>query len=239
MSDVFDPGNRLIAALDVEDRAAADVLAARLDGTASWLKIGLELFMAEGPALVRDYIAAGRRIMLDLKLHDIPETVRRATERAASLGVGLLTIHSSGGRRMMRAAAQVARRSGPERARLRILAVTVLTSLDDTDLAELGAGETAEEMVVRCAQLAMEEGCDGVVASPLEAARLRRGAPDDFLIVTPGVRPLGAAAGDQKRITTPSLARRAGADLVVVGRPIRDAPDPAAMARAIAAELAV
>lgn len=233
----FDTDSRLIVALDVPDRDAADALVARLGDQASWLKIGLELFTAAGPDLVRDYASRGRRVMLDLKLHDIPATVSRATRAAAALGARLLTIHTSGGREMMRAAVEAAREhEGPDR--LHILAVTVLTSLDDRDVAEVGAAETVEELVIRRAQLAMEAGCDGVVASPAEAAKLRRGAPDDFLIVTPGVRPAGAAAGDQKRVMTPRAARDAGADLVVVGRPIRDAADPQAAARAIAAELA-
>ncbi len=236
MSAAFDPGNRLIAALDVEDRAQADALVARLGGAAGWLKIGLELFIAAGPELVRDYAAAGRRIMLDLKLHDIPATVERAVARAGGLGAELLTIHAGGGRAMIGAAAAAARAAGPRRPR--ILAVTVLTSLDQRDLAEVGAAGSLEELVVRRARLAAEAGADGVVASPQEAARLRAELPPDFLIVTPGVRPAGAAAGDQKRVLSAGEARAAGADLVVVGRPIRDAADPAAAARAIAAELA-
>jgi len=233
----FDPGNRLITALDVPDRAAADALVARLGGASSWVKIGLELFVAEGPSIVADYTARGLKVMLDLKLHDIPATVGRATARVAALGAGLLTIHTSGGREMMRAAVAAAREVTND-ARTRILAVTVLTSMDGRDLVEVSGGGTVEELVLRRAQLAMEAGCDGVVASPLEAARIRAGATDDFLIVTPGVRPAGAAAGDQKRVMAPRDARAAGADLIVVGRPIRDAQDPAAAARAIAAELA-
>ena len=231
----FDPGNRLIAALDVEDRAGADALAARLGGAASWLKIGLELFIAVGPDIVRDYTAAGRRIMLDLKLHDIPATVERAVARAALLGAELLTVHAGGGRAMIAAAAGAAGRAG--RQRPRILAVTVLTSLDERDLAEVGAVGPLDELVVRRARLAAEAGADGVVASPREAGLLRRELPGDFLIVTPGVRPAGSAAGDQKRVLTAGEARAAGADLVVVGRPIRDAADPAAAARGIVAEL--
>lgn len=232
----LDLGNRLIVALDVAERDAADELVENLGDEVGWYKVGLELFTAVGPDLVRDYASRGRRVMLDLKLHDIPATVARATRRAAALGAQLLTIHSAGGRDMMRAAVEAAREAGGE-PRLHILAVTVLTSMDDQDVAEVGAAEAVEDLVVRRTQLAMEAGCDGVVASPVEAARLRRGAPDDFLIVTPGVRPAGGAAGDQKRVTTPRQARQAGADLVVVGRPIRDAADPRAAARAIAAEL--
>lgn len=236
---MFDPGNRLIVALDVEDRASADQLVMHLGGAASWLKIGLELFVAEGPELVREYAARGYRIMLDLKLHDIPATVARATGRAAGLGVGLLTIHSGGGRSMMQAAAAAARAAAAGTGeRMRILAVTALTSLDERDLAEVGISDSMEALVLRRARLAMEAGCDGVVASPREAAIVRAEAPRDFLIVTPGVRPAGADAGDQKRVMTPAQAREDGADLVVCGRPIRDAADPRACAQAIAAELA-
>jgi orotidine-5'-phosphate decarboxylase len=172
--------------------------------------------------------------MLDLKLHDIPATVARATAQAAALGAGLLTVHAAGGRAMLREAVAAARGAGETR----ILAVTVLTSLDDTDLAETGGVGPVAELVRRRAALAADAGCDGVVASPHEVAVVREVVPASFLIVTPGVRPAGADAGDQKRVMTPRQARAAGADLVVVGRPLRDAADPAAAARAIAAELA-
>jgi orotidine-5'-phosphate decarboxylase len=249
----FEPGNRLIAAIDVDGRAEADRLVERLDGAASWVKVGLELFVATGPALVEDYFGRGLRVMLDLKLHDIPETVARATRRAAALGAGLLTVHTGGGRAMLEAAVAAAREAaalsghrtgGPLRPRTRILGVTVLTSMDEADLAEVGAVGTVGELVARRARLAVAAGCDGVVASPLEAASLRQIVPDGFLIVTPGVRPTVTRPGgptradDQKRVTTPAAARAAGADLIVVGRPIRDAADPAAMARQIASELA-
>lgn len=226
----FDPGNRLIAALDAPGRREADTLVARLAGVPSWCKIGLELFCAEGPAMVADYVASGRRVMLDLKLHDIPETVARATARVASLGAELLTVHAGGGRAMLDAAVRSAGRT-------RVLAVTVLTSLDESDLVQIGAQGPVADLVVRRAQLAIEAGCAGVVASPHEIAKIRAVAPAGFLIVTPGVRPAGAAAGDQKRVMTPRQAREAGADLVVVGRPLRDASDPAAAAQAIIDEL--
>jgi orotidine-5'-phosphate decarboxylase len=227
----FDPGNRLIAALEAPGRAEADALVARLGGVPGWLKLGLELFCAEGPAIVAEHVKRGARVMLDLKLHDIPETVARATARVAALGAGLLTVHAGGGRAMLEAAVRAA---GPTR----VLAVTVLTSLDDADLAQIGAQGPVRDLVVRRAELAIAAGCAGVVASPHEIAAIRAIAPLGFLIVTPGVRPAGAATGDQKRVMTPREARLAGADLVVVGRPLRDAPDPAAAARAIAAELA-
>jgi orotidine-5'-phosphate decarboxylase len=226
----FDPGNRLIVPLDVPSRRDADALVERLGGVPSWCKIGLELFCAEGPAIVADYVARGRRVMLDLKLHDIPETVARATARVAALGADLLTVHASGGRVMLEGAVKAAGRT-------RVLAVTVLTSLDDADLEEIGAQGPVRELVVRRARLAIAAGCAGVVASPHEIAAIRAIAPAGFLIVTPGVRPTGAAAGDQKRVMTPREARQAGADLVVVGRPLRDAADPAAAARAVVAEL--
>ena len=235
----FAPGSRLIAALDVPDRASADALVARLGGAVDWLKIGLELYVAAGPDIVRDYAAAGHRVMLDLKLHDIPATVARATERAAALGAELLTVHAAGGRAMLRGAVEAAHQAAHAGGRrLRILAVTVLTSLDETDLVEAGLQGPADALVMRRAELAAQAGCDGVVASPHEALRLRTAMPGDFLIVTPGIRPAGASTDDQKRVSTATAARAAGADLVVCGRPIRDAADPAAAARALIAELA-
>ena len=230
----FDPGNRLIVPLDVPSAAEADAFLARLGGAAGWIgwiKVGLELFCAEGPGVVAGYAARGLRVMLDLKLHDIPETVGRAAARVASLGAELVTVHAGGGRAMLEAAV---RSAGPAR----VLAVTVLTSLDEADLAQLGAQGPVAELVRRRAELAIAAGCHGVVASPHEVAAIRAIAPPGFLVVTPGVRPAGSAAGDQKRVMTPREARLAGADLVVVGRPLRDASDPAAAARAVVAELA-
>jgi orotidine-5'-phosphate decarboxylase len=227
----FDAGNRLIAALDTPSRVDAEALFERLGGVPSWVKLGLELFCAEGPAIVQAFVARGARVMLDLKLHDIPETVGRATARIATLGAGLVTVHAGGGRAMLEAAVAA-------RGTSKILAVTVLTSLDDADLADIGARGPVAELVRRRAQLAIAAGCDGVVASPHEVEAIRAIAPPGFLVVTPGVRPAGEVLGDQKRVMTPRAARAAGADLVVVGRPLRDAPDPAAASRAIVAELA-
>ena len=224
-------GNRLIAAIDAPDRAEADALVAKLGGVPSWLKLGLELFCAEGPSIVRAYVERGAQVMLDLKLHDIPETVARATSRVAQLGAGLLTVHAGGGRAMLAAAVK-------SRGATRILAVTVLTSLDEADLADIGANGPIANLVVKRAQLAIAAGCDGVVASPHEVAAIRAIAPAGFLIVTPGVRPAGTASGDQKRVMTPGQARTAGADLIVVGRPLRDASEPAEVARKIVDELA-
>ena len=231
-------GNRLIAAIDAPGAAEADALVERLGGVPSWIKLGLELFCAEGPAIVGRYTARGLAVMLALKLHDIPETVARATARVAQLGAGLLTVHAGGGRAMLEAAVRAAAAgTGAGQAGTRVLAVTVLTSLDDADLADIGATGPVAALVRRRAELAIAAGCHGVVASPHEVAAIRAIAPPGFAIVTPGVRPAGAAAGDQKRVMTPREARAAGADLVVVGRPLRDAADPAAAARAIAAEL--
>jgi orotidine-5'-phosphate decarboxylase len=228
---MFHAGNRLIAALDAPSRGEADALVHRLGGVPSWVKIGLELFCAEGPGIVADYARAGRHVMLDLKLHDIPETVARATARVAALGAGLLTVHAGGGRAMLEAAVKAA-------GAMRVLAVTVLTSLDDADLEQVGCRGPVGELVLRRAELAAAAGCAGIVASPHEVAAVRAVVPAQFLVVTPGVRPAGAATGDQKRVMTPRQARAAGADLVVVGRPLRDAADPAEAARAVVAELA-
>jgi orotidine-5'-phosphate decarboxylase len=229
----FTVGNRLIAVIDVPDRAQAVALVDKLGGVPSWIKLGLELFCAEGPSVVSHFVAGRHAVMLDLKLHDIPETVARATARVAALGAGLLTVHAAGGRKMLEGAVKAARDGGSTK----ILAITVLTSLDEQDLADIGAHGPIAELVKRRAALAIEAGCDGVVASPHEVAQIRAIAPPGFLVVTPGVRPAGAAAGDQKRVMTPKEARAAGADLVVVGRPLRDASDPAAAARAVVDEL--
>jgi orotidine-5'-phosphate decarboxylase len=229
----------VIVAVDVADATAADALVARLGDEAVWLKVGLELFCAEGPQIVRRLAGAGHRIMLDLKLHDIPQTVARAVAAAGRLGASLLTVHAAGGRAMLEAAATAAAEvpRAPDAPPLGILAVTVLTSMDDDDLVDTGCTGDAQALVSKRARLAAGAGCAGVVASPHEAASLRREAPKGFLIVTPGVRPAGAAAGDQKRVMTPADAARAGADFVVVGRPITGADDPRAALSAIRAEL--
>ncbi len=228
--------DRLIVALDLPERSQADALASALQSAVRWYKVGLELYSSEGPSLVRDYVEAGRRVFVDLKLHDIPATVARTTERLAGLGAGLLTIHSSGGKAMMEAAVDAACKGrGPER--VKILAVTALTSLDQDDLVAIGIGMPMRDLVIQRALLAAAAGCDGVIASPHEASALRAVLPEAFLIVTPGVRPKGAALGDQKRVMTPSEARAAGSDMIVVGRPIRDAANPLEAAQGIIAEL--
>ena len=191
-------------------------------------KIGKQLFTAEGPGLVRDMVAAGDKVFLDLKFHDIPNTVAGAVASAVGLGASLVNVHGSGGAAMMRAAARAAEGSGA-----RLLAVTVLTSLDAAATAAVGFAEPPDRLALRLARLALDSGLDGVVASPSEVPLLRAELGADFLIVTPGVRPAGAAAQDQARVATPADAVRAGADYIVVGRPITEAPDPAAAARSI------
>jgi orotidine-5'-phosphate decarboxylase len=229
------PRDRLIVALDGSGLPEALALVDRLAGAVSTFKVGATLFTAAGPAAVEAVQKRGGRVFLDLKYHDIPAQVAGAVREAGRLGVALLTVHASGGSAMLRAAAEAA--AGPGE-RPRVLAVTVLTSLDRATLGrELGVPMAVEGQVVHLAALARAAGCDGIVASPQEARAVRRVLGPGALIVTPGVRPAGADAGDQARIATPAAARRAGADMVVVGRPITAAPDPAAAAAAILAEL--
>jgi orotidine-5'-phosphate decarboxylase len=226
------PEERIIVALDVPKLAAALALADRLTGVVGCFKVGLELFAAGGPDAVR-WVKARGKVFLDLKLHDIPETVGRATAVAAGYGVDLLTVHSAGGRAMLSRAAKEAHEQGA-----RVIAVTALTSLDERDLQEVRMQGPIQELVIARAKLAQDAGCDGVVASPREAAAIRAACGKEFLIVTPGVRPAGAAVGDQKRVATPRSAVESGADYIVVGRPITGAPDARAAAEAIAEELA-
>jgi orotidine-5'-phosphate decarboxylase len=235
------PHERLVVALDVETGIQALDLVRSLHGTVGMFKIGKQLFTAEGPVLVREIVGMGERVFLDLKYHDIPATVSKACVEAAKLGVSLLNVHASGGRVMLRDAAYaLADFCAKERiVRPTLLAVTVLTSLDDELLAETGVGEPASAHVVRLASLARECGVDGVVASPLEIELIRRHvASRDFVVLTPGIRPAGAAAGDQRRVMTPAEAIAAGADYIVVGRPITAAEEPRAAAEAIAREMA-
>lgn len=231
---MHDPRPRLIVALDVSSTAAARKIVAALGDSAFSYKVGLQLFCAEGPALVRELVASGRRVFLDLKYHDIPNTVARAVSEAAKLGVDMLTVHASGGTKMLRAATDAAREGNPE---LAVLAVTVLTSLDDQDLNQLGFRENTLEQVLRLTEIALKNGCQGVVASAREAAKLRSEFGDDFAIVSPGVRPAGTGKGDQARVVTPKEAIAAGATHIVVGRPITDASDPGSAARAILTEM--
>jgi orotidine-5'-phosphate decarboxylase len=212
-------------------------MAEQLRGQAGLFKVGLELFSAEGPALVRELVRLGAGVFLDLKFHDIPNTVRGAAREAARLGVTLLDVHASGGRPMMQAALEGVREgaSGPKAPLM--LGVTILTSLAADDLAEIGWNDSPENSVIRLARLAHSAGLGGVVASPREAAAIRRALGPAFVIVTPGIRP-ATATDDQARVSTPEAAIRAGADYLVVGRPITQAPDPPAAAEAILDEIA-
>jgi len=229
-----DPRQRLIVALDVSSAAAAQKIVAAVGDSAFCYKVGMQLYTAEGPRVVRDLVASGRRVFLDLKYHDIPNTVAAAVREAASLRVSMLTVHASGGGKMMRAATEAARSAN---AALLVLAVTVLTSLDDNDLDKLGIHGRVQDQVLRLAALALADGCHGVVASAQEASALRSELEGDFAIVTPGVRPAGAEPGDQARVVTPAEAIAAGATHIVVGRPITAAVDPAAEARAILGQI--
>jgi len=225
----------LILVLDAPSPRDVTPVLQRLTGTVRWVKIGLEMFTAAGPDCVREIAGLGFDVFLDLKLHDIPNTVAKAVESAARLPIKMLTLHAGGGREMMQRAAQAQREHEPE---LRLLGVTVLTSLGADDLRGLGVAGTPAEHVVRLGRLAIEAGLRGLVASPLEIAPLRAALPGDVQLIIPGIRPRGARADDQTRIMTPGEAAAAGANFIVVGRPIFQAPDPAAAARAILAELA-
>ena len=232
--------DRLIVALDVDSQAQAERLAERLDGLVRRFKIGSQLFTAGGPAVVEAIHKRGAEVFLDLKFHDIPNTVAGAAREAARLGVFMFNVHASGGLAMMKAAADGAAAAARELSVRRPLAiaVTVLTSLDRDALhRELGVASSVEGHVLRLAELAREAGLDGTVASPVEIAAIRRSLGAAWVIVTPGVRPAGSAAGDQSRIATPAAAARAGAHYLVVGRPITAAPDPAKAAEAILEEI--
>ncbi len=227
----------LCVALDGSDsgwiRSAATALAEHV----GWLKVGLEAFSAHGPALVEELAGIGPRVFLDLKLHDIPATVGRAAANCAACGASMLTVHAGGGRRMLEAAVEGARQ-GSKQSPPKVVAVTVLTSLDDAALFELKIDRTPAELVDAWAGLAAESGLDGVVASAHEAAALRRDFGKDFLIVTPGIRGASSAMDDQRRVVTPAQAIRAGADVVVVGRMITGADDLVEAAKSIVEEMA-
>ena len=232
-SAVADPRHRLIVALDVSTAAAAQKIVAAVGDSALTYKVGMQLYTAEGPQLVRDLVASGRRVFLDLKYHDIPNTVGSAVAEASKLGVSMLTVHASGAGKMLRAAVEAAKAS-PE---LLVLAVTVLTSLDESDLEKIGVRGSMKDTVARLAAIALADGCHGIVASPREASTLRAELGDAFVIVTPGVRPAGGNVADQVRVATPAEAIAAGASHIVVGRPITEAADPAAAAKAILAQI--
>jgi len=231
---MHDPRQRLIVALDVSSAAAAQKIVAAVGDSAFCYKVGMQLYTAEGPQVVRDLVASGRRVFLDLKYHDIPNTVASAVREAAGLGVSMLTVHASGGGKMLRAATDAARSLN---AALMVLGVTVLTSINDSDLDKLGLLVRVQDQVLRLAALALADGCHGVVASAQEASALRSELEGDFAIVTPGVRSAGAEPGDQARVVTPAEAIAAGATHIVVGRPITAAVDPASEARAILSQI--
>jgi orotidine-5'-phosphate decarboxylase len=230
----MDPRQRLIVALDVPTAAAARKIVAAVGDSALTYKVGMQLYTAEGPSFVRELVGSGRRVFLDLKYHDIPNTVASAVREAAQLGVSLLTVHASGGGKMLRAAVETARAAKPD---LMVMAVTVLTSMNDVDLGMIGLRGGVLDQVLRLAALALSNGCQGVVASAHEAAALRQEFGRDFAIVTPGVRPAGSGHDDQARVVTPAEAIAAGASHIVVGRPITEAADPAAEARAILGQI--
>ncbi len=220
--------------LDYPDVASALAGAKQVGSHVDVLKIGLELFVEAGPAVVRDVVALGKPVFLDLKLHDIPETVHRAVRRACDLGVSYLTVHTGGGPRMSKAACDAVVKSG---AALTLLGVTVLTSLDAAELGEIGFARSPADQALHLARLGHAAGLGGFVCSPQEVAHLRRTLGPQAVLVTPGVRPAGADAGDQKRVATPGAAVQAGSSMLVVGRPIRDAKDPSLAAQSIRAEM--
>jgi orotidine-5'-phosphate decarboxylase len=226
---------RLIVALDVPDAAAAEALVNKLEGQCRWFKVGLELFISAGPAVLEPLLARGHSVFLDLKLHDIPNTVAAAVRSAASLGVRMLTLHASGGPAMLSAAHSALNGlSDPPQ----LLAVTVLTSMDAPQLAAIGLRREPATQVKFLAKMGLKAGINGFVCSPQEVAALRALTGPAGVLVTPGIRPAGAEKADQKRIATPAKALRQGASYLVVGRPITQAPDPAQAAEAILKEMA-
>jgi orotidine-5'-phosphate decarboxylase len=231
MSDLRE---RLIVALDVSASATARKIMRGLGEAVSTYKVGMQLYTAEGPLVVRDLVAARRQVFLDLKYHDIPNTVASAVTEAAGLGVSMLTVHASGGEKMLRAATEAARKVNPS---LVVLAVTVLTSLGEEDLAQIGVGVPVQDQVLSLAEMALGAGCGGIVASAREAPALRQKLGDGFALVTPGVRPAGTGHHDQARVVTPAEAIAAGATHIVVGRPITEAADPARAAQEILSQM--
>jgi orotidine-5'-phosphate decarboxylase len=226
--------DRLIVALDVPTEKAALALVSQLEGQCTWFKVGLELFIAAGPSIVEKLVSLGHSVFLDLKLHDIPNTVAGAVRTAGSLGARMLTIHAGGGPAMLMAAQDAA---GTLADPPQLLAVTVLTSMDQQQLASVGVSHSAPDQVALLARLGFAAGIHGFVCSPQEVARLRGMTGEAGILVTPGIRPAGAAQGDQQRIATPAEALRLGASYLVVGRPVTGAEDPAETAAAIVHEM--
>ncbi len=235
MPSQTDPAGRLIVALDFPTDTQALALVDRLDGTCHWFKVGLELYLTAGPALIGNLRERGYKVFLDLKLHDIPNTVAAAVRSVTPCGASLLTVHASGGPAMLAAAAEAAAQSGAPR----LLAVTVLTSMDTAQLAATGVDRPPAAQVQLLARMARAAGVDGMVSSAQEVGSLRIEFGAGTALVVPGIRPAGAGAGDQRRVATPSAAIQAGASQLVVGRPITRAVDPAAAASAILAEIAL
>ena len=223
---------RLMVALDVPELNTALELVERLEDQVEWYKVGKQLFTHYGPRVLQELKARGRKVFLDMKFHDIPNTVAQAIRSAAMIGADIINVHASGGPAMLAAAAEAGRETGKT-----IIAVTVLTSMDSEQLHAIGIQVTPAEQVLRLAKLTQAAGLPGVVCSALELPMLRREFGPDFLTLVPGIRPAGSAAGDQKRIMTPAQAAAAGASYIIVGRPIVAAPDPAAAAQAVLAEL--
>lgn len=230
----MDAKDRLIVALDTSTASEAQKIVVSLGDSVSTYKVGKQLFTAEGPQFVRELARAGKRVFLDLKFHDIPNTVAGAVRSAAELGVTMLTVHGSGGSKMLRAAAEA---SAQSKSKPLILAVTVLTSLSDNDLQEIGVSGRTVDQVLRLAALAQTAGCGGIVASPQEIGSIRRAFGPGLTIVTPGIRPAGAEVGDQARVATPAAAIDSGATYLVIGRPITDAALPVEAAKRIMQEI--
>lgn len=225
----------LIVALDRASSRAAGVILDKMPAAIQWFKVGLELFTADGPAVIALLHAKKKYIFLDLKLHDIPNTVARAVRAAADHGVSLLTVQALGGESMMKAAAEAAQTIGGRAPK--IMAVTILTSHSQEDLTAIGIQRNVSDQVLALAEIALQCGIDGLVASVHEASILRQRFGKDFILVVPGIRPAGSENKDQKRVATPAMAIKAGADFLVVGRPILDAKDPSAAAKAILDEM--
>jgi len=226
----MEPRDRLVVAVDLSARDAILRLVDDLRGVAGTFKIGLQAFLANGPSIVREIVDSGERVFLDLKIHDIPNTAGHAVAEAAALGASMATVHAAGGAAMLRACADSA-------GDVLVLGVTILTSLDEPDLQGIGFSGSPLTNAVRLARLAQDAGLRGVVASPLEIAAIREACGADFVILTPGIRPAGSDAGDQRRTMTPREATAAGADYLVVGRPITGAADPRSAARRILEEM--
>lgn len=233
MPSALSARDRLIVALDFPTKREAEAMVATLGDSVSFYKVGLETFTVAGPALVQGLVGRGKKVFLDLKLHEIPNSVAGGARSAAALGASMVTVHASGGPEALRAAVEV-QRANPT---LIVLAVTVLTSLSAANLKKIGIQSSPQEQVLRLAKLAKEQGCGGVVASAEEAATLREALGPEMAVVTPGIRPTGSDIGDQQRIATPAAAIKAGASHLVVGRPITRAENPRTAAEAILREI--